>query len=58
MNQEEKEETKETLLESFNVLEDTLTIYLALHDTPSEREKVEGELLLAFAQFRTSLENF
>lgn len=53
----DKEAKKENLIESFNALEDTLTIYLALHDTPSEREKVEEELL-AFAQFRTSLENF
>lgn len=54
----DKEAKKENLIESFNALEDTLTVLLALHDTPSEREKVEEELLLAFAQFRTSLENF
>lgn len=52
------EEKKENLIENFNALEDTLTVLLALHDNPSEREKVEEELLLAFAQFRTDLENF
>lgn len=47
----------QALIEEFNALEDTLTVLLALKDTPSEREKVEEELLLAFAQFRTTLEN-
>lgn len=47
----------QALIEEFNTLEDTLTVLLALKDTPSEREKVEEELLLAFAQFRTTLEN-
>lgn len=49
---------EKNLIESFNALEDTLTVLLALHDSPAEREKVEEELLLAFAQFRTILENF
>lgn len=52
-----KENKAQELLEEFNTLEDTLTVLLALKDTPSEREKVEEELLLAFAQFRTTLEN-
>lgn len=47
----------QALIEEFNTLEDTLTVLLALKDTPPEREKVEEELLLAFAQFRTTLEN-
>jgi hypothetical protein len=53
---ENKAQTQ-TLIEEFNTLEDTLTVLLALKDTPTEREKVEEELLLAFAQFRTTLEN-
>lgn len=52
-----KENKAQALIEEFNALEDTLTVLLALKDTPSEREKVEEELLLAFAQFRTTLEN-
>lgn len=52
-----KENKTQALIEEFNALEDTLTVLLALKDTPTEREKVEEELLLAFAQFRTTLEN-
>lgn len=52
-----KENKTQALIEEFNALEDTLTVLLALKDTPPEREKVEEELLLAFAQFRTTLEN-
>lgn len=49
--EEQKDERNKTqaLIEEFNALEDTLTVLLALKDTPSEREKVEEELLLAFA---------
>ena len=56
-NRKMKENKTQALIEEFNALEDTLTVLLALKDTPSEREKVEEELLLAFAQFRTTLEN-
>lgn len=54
---ERKRNKAQALIEEFNALEDTLTVLLALKSTPSEREKVEEELLLAFAQFRTTLEN-
>lgn len=52
-----KENKTQALIEEFNALEGTLTVLLALKDTSIEREKVEEELLLAFAQFITTLEN-